>query len=75
MPIVNKKYKGILFATNKNKYCEQHAFAINQRGSKAPTPCKECGRGTNSTTHLCKYCEQNKILLKLWRAELKMKVN
>ena len=25
----------------KNKYCGQHAYAINKRGSKAPSPCKE----------------------------------
>jgi hypothetical protein len=49
----------------KNNYCGQHAFTINQRGSKAPTPCKECGRGTNSNTQLCKYCGQNKTLSKL----------
>ena len=46
--------------STKKEYCGKHTYAINRGNATPPTPCINCGNGTNSQTQLCPQCGQTR---------------
>ena len=46
------------------EHCKQHRAQI-KKGATTPVPCRGCGRGVRSETHLCRACGSNRVHNKL----------
>ena len=58
---------------NKNcikQYCKIHLCAI-RKGHTPPRPCRNCGKGTNSETLLCRPCGNVVAQMRIVRKEKK----